>query len=404
MAGFRLPIAITANTAMKAPTLTIRPYKTHRFVLDLRSIGQGRKFFASRDAARKARADALELVKRHGEGWLDLSREEQAAIMEARRKLDTLGATIAEAANHYVHYLEKVRQCNITIAELRDKVLDAKQRDGKSERYLESLRGYLGKFCQTFGERLVATVTPEELDAWLRDLPYSPKSRLNFRQHIGVLFSAAKQWRMIDSNPIEFTARPKIVDKPPGILTPDHVNELLETARRMEPSVVPMIAIGFFAGLRTSEIHRLHWKEIDLARGEIEVTAAKSKSARRRFVPIQANLVDWLRPYANLSGPIVPECWRGPLERVIQQTDKTMWPDSNEITPLPHNCARHSYASYRLALTDDAPRVASELGHTTPHLLYNTYRALVRREDAELYWAITPRTEAANVVRFANEA
>jgi hypothetical protein len=69
--------------------------------------------------------------------------------------------------------------------------------------------------------------------------------------------------------------------------------------------------------------------------------------------------------------------------------------------PLPHNAARHSYASYRLALTDDAPRVASELGHTTPHLLYNTYRALVRREDAELYFAIRPRTEAVNLVSFA---
>ena len=398
MAGFRLPIAIIA---MKSPTLTIRPYKTHRFVLDLRPIGQGRKFFASRDAARKARADALELVKRHGEGWLDLSREEQAAIMEARRKLDALGATVSEAAEHYAHYLEKVRQCNITIAELRDKVLDAKQRDGKAERYLESLRGYLGKFCQTFGERLVATVTPEELDAWLRDLPYSPKSRLNFRQHIGVLFSAAKQWRMIDANPIEFTARPKIVDKPPGILRPSDVFVLLTTARRIEPSVIPMLAIKFFAGLRDSEVHQLHWNEIDLARGEIEVTAAKSKSARRRFVTIQPNLMEWLRPYAGMTGPVVPECWRGPLERVIRGSGVL---DDFDGEPLPHNCARHSFASYYLALTDDAPKVASQLGHTTPHLLYNTYRALVRRDEAEAYFDIRPNAEAANVVAFGAAA
>ena len=53
------------------------------------------------------------------------------------------------------------------------------------------------------------------------------------------------------------------------------------------------------------------------------------------------------------------------------------------------------------ALTDNAPRVASELGHTTPDLLYNTYRALVRREEAELYFNIRPEAEAANLVSFA---
>jgi hypothetical protein len=50
----------------------------------------------------------------------------------------------------------------------------------------------------------------------------------------------------------------------------------------------------------------------------------------------------------------------------------------------------------------DAPRVASELGHTTPQLLYNTYRELVLPQEAERYWKIEPTAEAANVVAFAN--
>jgi hypothetical protein len=53
-----------------------------------------------------------------------------------------------------------------------------------------------------------------------------------------------------------------------------------------------------------------------------------------------------------------------------------------------------------LAAIHHAPRVASELGHTSPQMLYSTYRELVRPEEAERYWAITPPAEAENIVTF----
>jgi integrase len=40
--------------------------------------------------------------------------------------------------------------------------------------------------------------------------------------------------------------------------------------------VLPMLAAF---GLRTSEIHRLHWNEIDLVCGEIDIPSTKSKAA-----------------------------------------------------------------------------------------------------------------------------
>ena len=59
-----------------------------------------------------------------------------------------------------------------------------------------------------------------------------------------------------------------------------------QIASRIAPDVVPMLAIGAFAGLREAEIRRLDYSEVDLARGHIEVKAAKAKSAERRIVPI----------------------------------------------------------------------------------------------------------------------
>jgi integrase len=197
---------------------------------------------------------------------------------------------------------------------------------------------------------------------------------------------------MIDFNPVSFTAKPKLIDRPPEIFAVDELRALLEAAQRMEPSVVPMLAIGAFAGLRDAEIKRLEWSEIDLTRGHIEVKAAKAKSARRRLVTIQPNLAAWLRPYSSLAGLVVPEGARGKLDRVRKAAGLARWPK---------NGLRHSFASYRQAAIHDAPRVASDLGHTTPQILYSTYRELVLPEEAERYWKIAPAAETKNVVAFS---
>ena len=81
------------------------------------------------------------------------------------------------------------------------------------------------------------------------------------------------------------------------------------------------------------------------------------------------------------------------MERVRKASGLARWPI---------NGLRHSFASYRLAAIHDAPRVASELGHTSPAMLYSTYRELVLPEDAERYWKIAPQPAVAgNVVPFS---
>jgi integrase len=155
-----------------------------------------------------------------------------------------------------------------------------------------------------------------------------------------------------------------------------------------------MLGIGAFTGLRDAEIKRLDWNEVNLPRKYVEVKAAKAKSARRRIVPIQPNLAEWLRPYSGMKGGLVPVGARDKLDRVRKEAGLARWPK---------NGLRHSFASYRLAEIHDAPRVASELGHTSPQMLYSTYRELVLPEEAERYWAIRPAQEAENVVTFNKE-
>jgi len=280
---------------MKKPKLAVLQYrhsKTHPYYLDLRAFGQGRKFFKTKSEAEAERLRQLTLRERGGREAVGLPLNELSAIVQARKKLAGHGKTIEDAVTFYLDYLERIRRCNVTVAELSHEVVEAKRKDGHAPMYIADLRKRLARFCADFGERPVGGITVEQLDDWLRRLDCSPKTRMNFRANVGVLFSFAERRRMIDSNPILRTARPKLIDKAPEIFSVDELTALLNAALSNAPDVVPMLAIGAFAGLREAEIKRLDWAEIDLRRNFIEVKADKAKTARRRIVRIQPNLAE----------------------------------------------------------------------------------------------------------------
>lgn len=314
---------------MKRPTLRVLEYrhsKTHPWYLDLRPFNKGRKFFKTKAEAEAERLRQITTLERHGREAIGLSPGELFAIIHVRKELAKHGKTIEDAADFYLDYLERIRRCNVTVAQLAEEVLEAKRKDGMSATYITDLKKRFVRFCADFGDRKIAGITVEELDNWLRALPGSLKSRANYRANIGVLFSYAARRRMIDSNPITHTAKPKLPDNPPEIFSVDELTALLNAAATCAPDALPMLAIGAFSGLRDAEIKRLHWNEVDLLRGHIEVKAAKAKSARRRIVPMQPNLSRWLQPYARMTGALVAVNWRKKLDAIRKAAKLARWP------------------------------------------------------------------------------
>ena len=383
---------------MKRPTLRVLEYrhsKTHPWYLDLRPFNRGRKFFKTKAEAEAERLRQITTLERHGREAVGLAPGDLSTIIQARKRLAKYGKTIDDAATFYLDHLERIRRCNVTVSDLAKEVWEAKRKDGMSATYIGDLKKRLATFCADFGERPIAAITVEELDNWLRNLNCGPKSRANYRANVGVMFSYAERRRVIDSNPVLRTAQPKLIDKAPEIFSVDDLAALFNAATTRAPEVVPMLAIGAFAGVREAEIKRLNWSEVDQKRGHIEIKSSKAKSARRRTIEMQPNLREWLRPYAELTGSVVPVNPRKKLDLVRKAAGLARWPQ---------NGLRHSFASYRLAATHDAPRVASELGHTSPKMLYSTYRELVLPEEGERYWKLIPDVKAENILSFTSRA
>ena len=177
----------------------------------------------------------------------------------------------------------------------------------------------------------------------------------------------------------------EVVSGEVGILTPEQIARLLEAAAE---ETLPYWAIGAFAGLRSSEIERLQWEQVDFEAGLIEVTAKSSKTASRRHVKIEPNLHRWLSPHMFQRGPVCPP---GLPQRLLEDRQRA------GLTEWPSNALRHSFASYHLAHFRNQQQTSMELGHMNASIVFQHYRNLVRPEQAERWWKIVPAVQSKTI-------
>jgi integrase len=356
--------------------------------------GRNRQHFADKAEAETFLGQKQIEQANYGTAGMAFDEKQRAEYLECVDKLTPFGKNLRDAVAFYLPHLHATnRSC--TAAQLVDELLKIKAADGASARYLGDLRSRLGQFAAHFNGKSVAEITGTEVDHWLRSLsdstgkPLAATTRNNFRRVLIVALNFARERGYCVNNPAEKTAKAKEIETPVGILTVEQTARLIEHA---SPEIVPFIATGAFAGLRRAELERLDWREIDLQAGLIEVTAQNAKSARRRFVKIQPNLAEWLKPYEQASGNVTPAEYRKLLDAARSAAAITDWPQ---------NALRHSFASYHLAHFNDAAALALEMGHTNSNLVFQHYRQVVRPKQAERYWKIAPASSGKKVVQFA---
>jgi integrase len=298
-------------------------------------------------------------------------------MIEASKLLEPYGVSVLELDRQYVQRVEQGARSQ-TVQNAVKMLLESKKTDGMRPRYLEDLRDRLGRFAQSFGHRKLSDLTAPELDQWLRSLGVAPLTRNTFRLRLGALFNYGRLQGWLTNNPVADVPKAKVTCGVPGILSPEQTARLLEQA---STEMLPVFALGCFAGLRSAEIARLEFRHIRWDEALIEVPAASAKTASRRLVTMQPNLLAWLGPYRGLHGPICP------LDRYNRfVTDRR----KAGLFHWPPNALRHSFASYHLAQFKNAPATSLELGHVTPQLVFRHYRELVTPAEAEKFWRIAP--------------
>lgn len=290
----------------------------------------------------------------------------------------------------------------------------------------------LGEFFARYEERFAPEQTASRANArWLgrvlakavgRD---APMESLRARDVLGAFapyrsaesynglvdrFRAAARWgnreglcridwlREIDRRTVPF--------REPVFFRPDRVERIFRAAERSpgEPraGVGAFLTLGFFAGVRTAEILRSTWEDLDLDGRVLRIGRPKGWTAgtRPRLVELEENAVAWLRHWRTWTarrrrgrpprGAIVPEAWRfTDWKRENLRPAGDSW--GNDAA---HNVMRHTYATMHVGAFRRASATALNLGHGRGlDTLERHYRGLVPKSVAERYWKIYPVSE-----------
>lgn len=384
-------------------TLKRVKHPRYKFRVTFRQGDQyAQKYFTARSGpdgadafVNEKKVELLNEGRKHG----DITDAERKAVIRSRELADSFtaagvkGFTLDAALSFYAEHLH-LRRRSVNMLSAYDEFVETRRKEGVSAVHLRDFTYRLERFAKKHSKRLVAEITTKDVDSWVFGLKNAPQSKDKHRRLLHNFFGYCVGRGYTEENPVSRAARVKVIRKAPGILSPADTAAVLAAA---PVEIVPALAIGFFAGLRTAEIARLDWSEINLKRGFIEVTAENAKSSQRRLVTITPNLRAWLEPHMQRSG----------LVRLSEMRHKDRFDIARKEAGVqwPSNAARHSFASYHLAVHQDAAATALQLGHTNTSVLFQHYRELATIEDAEAYFAITPKTVSPkNIIRMEDAA
>ncbi len=358
---------------------------------------------------RETSSDYTAMLNRAGEvlGDLEAGRTEAFALSGSEREayaraMKTLSATdqpLDVAASHYAQAV-KILGGDLVIEAAREyarrhvnqiqpklvpevvtEFLATRERQNRSERHLETLTSHCTRFASQFSTN-IGRVDARQIDAFLDGLKVGARTRDNVLGSLNNLFEFAKSKRYLPKDHDELdnvTRLDNDEDGPIEIYTAAEMKALLKHA---DPQLVPFLAIGGFAGLRSSEIERLDWQDVRCDSDCIIVQKGKVKKRgkSRRMAPLLPNLKRILKPFAKPEGKVWPHSHPYLYELLRETAAKA------KIT-LKDNGLRHSFVSYRVAQMKNVPQVALESGNS-PNIIDSNYRELVTEIDAQQWFAI----------------
>jgi integrase len=362
---------------------TIRHLGEEKFFVDIRKGGlKARQMFKDLDSAKIFCEQQAKLLRNEGLSGFTLTERQKRDAGDALSVLKNY-ASLAEAAKFWIRH-NKPGTPNITFKEMSDRYVADMEVHNRRPTSLRTAKDKCRIFGRDFGARKVISMTREDIERWLASQKFSPAYRNIFLRYIKAIFNYAVDAGHIEANPAARLKKVTLDQTIPKILPVAAVEALMKKADETYPRLIPYLAIGFFAGLRPSEVQGLKWRDIDLETGHIRVMPEVAKTRRSRLVEISANLKAWLEP--RQGGPDAPVVapymtmrrWRADLA------------DDCGLEQWPQDIMRHCFATYHLAVNEIQATVR-QMGHMSNTMLFDHYRGMTTTQEAAKYWEILPQ-------------
>lgn len=275
-----------------------------------------------------------------------------------------------------------------TVPEVIEELLEMKARDA-SPVYLQGLRSGFRRFAADHPGP-IADLTTAEVQRWMDGQGQGPQTYMNHRTILHLLFEFAirRGYRVEGDNPVTRVERRRVPPPEVRIYRPEQLARLLAACG---PELLPVVALGAFAGIRRAELMRLDWEDVSLEQRVIQIRAGKAKTGSRRVIPVGDNLAEWLAPFARPSGrvwPLHPDRMSDVVKATLERANAGKKKGEAKVEWIP-NGLRHSYGSYRLAQVQDVAKVSFEMGNS-PQVVHRHYKELVTEAQAKAWFDLRP--------------
>lgn len=185
---------------------------------------------------------------------------------------------------------------------------------------------------------------------------------------------------------------------------------MLHHVRTNFPDWLGAVALKLFTGIRSFEVGRLHWRDVDLEQRIVRIGSEVAKKTRgrksRRVIDWWPDcLTDWLmlcqrKPEAL----VVPETQRfrrskggfdinslAAQRRFVDWTSDLLKPEIAKVgVQILKNDLRHTYATYGVAYHQSADLISLQMGHHDSRMLFAHYRNWTSQREAKEYFALVP--------------
>lgn len=334
-----------------------------------------REYYATEKLANDAMRDRKVMEREGGKMALELTPADRLEFITAKEIATSLGTTVIGMALAY-----KANPRTTAPKRLADAIsecVESKRSTGKRIVYVKAIRRALENFGRQNPNAMVSSIGREEVEKWIRGGDPALATMRSRLINVQTLFNFCIKRKWLVENPVK-EVEPIMADtRPPGIHTPENTRALLACCLANDPSVIGYIAPILFGGMRPIESANLEAHQI--RDGLVEVTPEKSKTRRRRLVPINPTLAAWLA-VAGVRYGMDANCIRLVKIRKLLSREAPF--------PWPHDVLRHSFCSYGLPKYG-ASKIAEWAGHSE-QILFAHYRERVRPDDVERYWALRP--------------
>jgi integrase len=217
---------------------------------------------------------------------------------------------------------------------------------------------------------------------WFGKIKGSDTQRATVYRYVRLFFNWTVKMDLLDKSPFRAVDCPRPRSRK-DILDAAQMQALLDA--EMSDEMRASILLGGFAGLRSIEIQRMNWEDIDVKAGQIWVKPEVSKQHHGmmdRIVDFTEPMVRRGKFFTGKKGRIVPGSARAHYEERRRLAAKLGWDG------FPENSLRHSFATYHLARCKSAPLTAFQMGHSSPAMVQRVYAVPAARADSEAWWRI----------------